>query len=214
VVHGPQPRGYAQRTPKKMIAAALRGALSDRAREGRVHVISDLVSGDAPSTKSALAALRNVATTDKVLVVLHRDDDLAWLSLRNAATVHTLTVEQLNAYDVLVSDEVVFTSAALQAYVARSGASLTVESTEDMRAEPVEALKPPGSYTGTEPPSGYDIKGNAVSMKYHTPESPYYTRTVTEVWFNSVEAAEAAGFSNAQGDTGAESDDEPEGETE
>ena len=122
VVHGPQPRGYAQRTPKKMIAAALRGALSDRAREGRVHVISDLVSGDAPSTKSALAALRNVAAIDKVLVVLHRDDDLAWLSLRNVATVHALTVDQLNAYDVLVSDEVVFTSAALQAYVARSGA--------------------------------------------------------------------------------------------
>jgi large subunit ribosomal protein L4 len=130
-VHGPQPRGYAQRTPKKMIAAALRGALSDRAREGRVHVISDLVSGDVPSTKSALAALRNVATTDKVLVVLHRDDDLAWLSLRNVATVHTLTVEQLNAYDVLVSDEVVFTSPALQAYVARSGASLSVESDEE-----------------------------------------------------------------------------------
>ncbi len=126
-VHGPQPHGYAQRTPKKMIAAALRGALSDRAREGRVHVISDLISGDAPSTKSALAALRNVASTDKVLVVLHRDDDLAWLSLRNVATVHALTVDQLNAYDVLVSDEVVFTSPALQAYVARSGAGLAIE---------------------------------------------------------------------------------------
>ena len=226
VVHGPQPRGYAQRTPKKMIAAALRGALSDRAREGRVHVISDLVSGDAPSTKSALAALRNVAAIDKVLVILHRDDDLAWLSLRNAATVHTLTVDQLNAYDVLVSDEVVFTSAALQAYVARSGASLDVENTEDDTAvEPVDELRTApstgsgdisadapygaGSYVGTEPPNGYDIKGNEDSMKFHTPESPYYTRTIAEVWFNSVEAAEAAGFSNAQGDTGAESDDEP-----
>jgi large subunit ribosomal protein L4 len=208
-VHGPHPHGYAQRTPKKMIAAALRGALSDRAREGRLHVISDLVSGDMPSTKNALAALRNVATSDKVLVVLHRDDDLAWLSLRNVAAVHALTVDQLNAYDVLVSDEVVFTSPALQAYVARSGASLAIEGGEEL-AEPIE----PPLVATTEPPTGYDIKGNADSMKYHTPESPYYTRTVAEVWFDSVEAAEAAGFSNAQGDTGAESDEEPEGVTE
>ena len=118
VVHGPQPHGYAQRTPKKMIAAALRGALSDRARDGRVHVISDLVSGDAPSTKSAVAALRGITDSEKVLVVIHRDEDLAWLSLRNVITVHTIAVDQLNAYDVLVNDEVVFTSAALDAFVA------------------------------------------------------------------------------------------------
>ena len=118
IVHGPQPHGYAQRTPKKMIAAALRGALSDRARDGRVHVVSELVSGDTPSTKAALAALRAVTSSDKVLVVLHRDDDLAWLSLRNAATVHALAVDQLNAYDVLVSDEVVFTATALATFVA------------------------------------------------------------------------------------------------
>ena len=87
-----------------MIAAALRGALSDRARDGRVHVVSDLVSGDVPSTKSALTALAKVAPSanlDKVLVVLHRDEDLAWLSLRNAAAVHAIAVGQLNAYDVL-----------------------------------------------------------------------------------------------------------------
>ncbi len=122
VVHGPQPHGYAQRTPKKMIAAALRGALSDRARDGKVFVVSDLVSGDAPSTKQALAALAKVTGSDKLaaktLVVLHRDDDLAWLSLRNAAAVHALAVGQLNAYDVLVNDAVVFTSAALEAFVA------------------------------------------------------------------------------------------------
>ena len=129
-VHGPQPRGYAQRTPKKMIAAALRGALSDRARDGRVYVISELVSGDLPSTKTALAAIRAAASTDKVLVVLHRDEDLAWLSLRNVVTVHAIAVDQLNAYDVLVSDEVIFTEAALASYVARS---------DGMRAEPVEA---------------------------------------------------------------------------
>jgi large subunit ribosomal protein L4 len=123
VVHGPQPHGYAQRTPKKMIAAALRGALSDRARDGRVHVVSELVTGDVPSTKSALAALAKVtdqvSLTKKVLVVLHRDEDLAWLSLRNAATVQAIAVDQLNAYDVLVSDAVVFTTAALDSYVSR-----------------------------------------------------------------------------------------------
>jgi large subunit ribosomal protein L4 len=129
-VHGPQPRNYAQRTPKKMIIAALRGALSDRAREGRVHVVSELASGDTPSTKTALAALGAATTSDKVLVVIHRDEDLAWLSLRNVATVHAIAVDQLNAYDVLVNDEVVFTSAALQAYVDRGSANT--------RPEPVE----------------------------------------------------------------------------
>jgi large subunit ribosomal protein L4 len=141
-VHGPQPHGYAQRTPKKMIAAALRGALSDRARNGRVYVISELVSGDLPSTKTALAAVRAAASTDKVLVVLHRDEDLAWLSLRNVVTVHAIAVDQLNAYDVLVSDEVVFTEAALAAYVARAGQGRSaepVEGPEAMPAEPVEA---------------------------------------------------------------------------
>jgi large subunit ribosomal protein L4 len=118
IVHGPHPHGYAQRTPKKMIAAALRGALSDRARDGRVHVVADLISGDVPSTKTALATVRSATEAEKVLVVLHRDDDLAWLSLRNAATVHALAVDQLNAYDVLVSDDVVFTRSALDAFVA------------------------------------------------------------------------------------------------
>jgi large subunit ribosomal protein L4 len=118
IVHGPHPHGYAQRTPKKMIAAALRGALSDRARDGRVHVVADLISGDVPSTKTALATVRSATAAEKVLVVLHRDDDLAWLSLRNAATVHALAVDQLNAYDVLVSDDVVFTRTALDAFVA------------------------------------------------------------------------------------------------
>jgi large subunit ribosomal protein L4 len=133
IVHGPQPHGYAQRTPKKMIAAALRGALSDRARDGRVHVISDLVSGDVPSTKSAVAALRGITASEKVLVVIHRDEDLAWLSLRNVITVHTIAVDQLNAYDVLVNDEVIFTSSALEAFVAgaiagRSGKAIARES--------------------------------------------------------------------------------------
>jgi len=137
VVHGPQPRGYAQRTPKKMIAAALRGALSDRARDGRVHVVTDLVSGDVPSTRVALNALATVASSPKVLVVLHRDDDLAWLSLRNAAAVHAIAVDQLNAYDVLVNDDVVFTSAALEAYVSgpTSGRSVKAVATGSEAAD-------------------------------------------------------------------------------
>ena len=126
-VHGPQPRNYAQRTPKKMVTAALRGALSDRAREGRVHVVAELVSGDTPSTKAAVAALGAVTSSDKVLVVLHRDEDLAWLSLRNVAKVHAIAVDQLNAYDVLVNDEVIFTSAALEAYVNRDSTASEAE---------------------------------------------------------------------------------------
>ncbi|MCW3157094.1 50S ribosomal protein L4 [Micropruina sonneratiae] len=115
VVHGPQPRSYAQRTPKKMIVAALRGALSDRARSGNVHVIDSLVTGETPSTKAALAALAEVGG-GKILVALSRDEDVAWLSLRNVASVHALAVDQLNAYDVLNSDDVVFTTAALAAF--------------------------------------------------------------------------------------------------
>ncbi|MFZ1284819.1 MAG: 50S ribosomal protein L4 [Propionicimonas sp.] len=115
VVHGPQPRSYAQRTPKKMIAAALRGALSDRAREGRIHVVSAIVAGETPSTKAALQALSGIGGA-KLLVVLGRDEDVAWLSLRNVPSVHALAVDQLNAYDVLVSDDVLFTTAALAAF--------------------------------------------------------------------------------------------------
>jgi large subunit ribosomal protein L4 len=133
-VHGPQPRSYAQRTPKKMITAALRGALSDRARDGRVHVVSELVSGDVPSTKAALAVLAAVTTSDKVLAVIHREEDLAWLSLRNVMRVQVIVVDQLNAYDVLVNDDVVFTSAALQAYVDRGSAPTRPEPIEDSDA--------------------------------------------------------------------------------
>jgi large subunit ribosomal protein L4 len=118
IVHGPQPRDYTQRTPKKMKAAALRGALSDRAREDRVHVVSTFVDGDAPRTKSALATLQAVTSAKRVLVVLDRDDDLNWVSLRNVPQVHLIEAGQLNTYDVLVADEVVFTEAALAEFVA------------------------------------------------------------------------------------------------
>jgi large subunit ribosomal protein L4 len=116
-VHGPQPRSYGQKTPKKMKAAALRGALSDRARFGRVHVVSALVEGDVPKTKDALAALRSVTDAEKVLLVLDREDDLTWLSIRNVPEVHVLMADQLNTYDVLCNDDVVFTEQAYRAFV-------------------------------------------------------------------------------------------------
>ena len=141
VVHGPTPRDYAQRTPKKMIAAALRGALSDRARDGQIFIVSEIVSGDAPSTKAAIASLTKVAgDLSKVLVVIDRFEDVAWLSLRNVPTVHAIAVDQLNTYDVLVNDKVVFTSAALAAFVAgpASGKSAKAVATESEAAAEAE----------------------------------------------------------------------------
>jgi large subunit ribosomal protein L4 len=117
VVHGPVPRDYSQRTPKKMKAAALRGALSDRARDGRVHVVEGFVSGDRPSTKAAIATLGKVTDARRVLVVLGRDDDLNLLSLRNEPRVHLIEANQLNTYDVLVNDVVVFTKEALDEFL-------------------------------------------------------------------------------------------------
>jgi len=117
VVHGPQPRSYVKRTPKKMKAAALRGALSDRARAGRVHVVEGLVDGDTPSTKQAIAALRRISERPRALIVLERGDEVTWLSLRNVVDVHILAADQLNTYDVLLSDDVVFIKSAYDAFV-------------------------------------------------------------------------------------------------
>ena len=153
VVHGPTPRSYAQRTPKKMKAAALRGALSDRARHGRVHVVSGLVGGDAPSTKAAVAMLANVSERRHVLVVVQRADEIAWKSLRNAETVHLLAPDQLNTYDVLVSDDVVFTSAALEAFLAgpargKSASATALESeVEEVPAATEQPVKKPAAKT-------------------------------------------------------------------
>jgi large subunit ribosomal protein L4 len=119
--HGPQPRSYAQRTPKKMKAAALRGALSDRAASERVYVVTSFVEGDVPRTKDALAVLNAVTggATRNILVVTLHDDEISWKSLRNVPAVHLLAEDQLNTYDVLASDHVVFTEAALRAFVER-----------------------------------------------------------------------------------------------
>ncbi len=136
VVHGPQPRSYAQRTPKKMIQAALRGALSDRAREGLVFVVDQFGIGETPSTRQAAQRLASVGDFTRYLVVLDRGDDTSWLSLRNLPGVHTLAVDQLNAYDVVVSDAVVFTAAALEALAAgpAKGKSVKAVATESEAA--------------------------------------------------------------------------------
>jgi large subunit ribosomal protein L4 len=118
VVHGPVPRDYSQRTPKKMKAAALRGALSDRARESRVHVVEAFVAGETPSTKAALATLQALELDlAKTLIVLGPDDELNWISLRNLPLVHLIEAGQLNTYDVLCADHVVFTKEALEEFL-------------------------------------------------------------------------------------------------
>lgn len=119
-VHGPTPRSYGQRTPKKMKAAALRGALSDRARNDRVHVVSAVVEADAPSTKTAAAMVRRVTEREQVLFVVQRSDSNGWKSLRNMANVHVIAPDQLNTYDVLVSDDVIFTAGALSDFLDRA----------------------------------------------------------------------------------------------
>jgi large subunit ribosomal protein L4 len=121
VSHGPVPRDYAQKTPKKMKAAALRGALSDRASSERVFVVTSFVESDVPRTKDALAVLNKVTdgAVRNVLVVTEHEDELSWKALRNVPFVHLLAEDQLNTYDVLLSDYVVFTKAALDAFVER-----------------------------------------------------------------------------------------------
>ena len=119
IVHGPHPRDYSQRTPKKMIAAALRGALSDRARGGRIHVVDSLSVGEKPSTKVVAQLVNDIATTRHVLIVLERSDELSYKSVRNLQSVHVLPYDQLNAYDVLVSDDIIFTKGAFDAFVSR-----------------------------------------------------------------------------------------------
>lgn len=242
-VHGPKPRDYSQRTPKKMIAAALRGALSDRVRSGRVHVVDFLVEGDKPSTKNAVDALLQITQRPRILVVIDRADTVTPLSLRNIHDLVLLPFDQLNAYDVLLSDDIVFTKAAYDGFVAARSAEgvdtikLSNAATEVVekgvakapakkaaakkapakKAEPkAEKAETPAAdkteeapaATKTQPygpgskaplksgnaPKGFDIKGNADSMKYHLADSQWYEQTVAEVWFDTVESAEAAGF--------------------
>jgi large subunit ribosomal protein L4 len=228
IVHGPQPRSYAQRTPKKMIAAALRGALSDRARDGRIHVVESLVTGDKPSTRGALQALAGVVSERaNFLVVLERSDAVTWLSLRNAHEVHIVAVDQVNTYDVLASDDIVFTQGAYDAFVsgtASSGASrasLAEAPAADDVTEAPAAKAPAAEASGaTEPvadekpalpmgakaplksggaPKGYEVKGNADSGLYHEPDGQWYDATEAEFYFKTADDAQAAGFTRAGG---------------
>jgi large subunit ribosomal protein L4 len=130
VVHGPKPRDYAQRTPKKMIAAALRGALSDRARNGRIHAVTELLAGQTPSTKSAREFLGTLTDRKQVLVVLGRSDETGVKSVRNLPGVHVLAPDQLNTYDVLRADDVVFSVEALNAYIGANTAANTASPEE------------------------------------------------------------------------------------
>jgi len=140
VVHGPTPRRYTQRTPKKMKAAALRAALSDRARDSRLHIVEGIVDGDSPSTKAAIAVIAALTTRPRTLVVIERGDDVAWLSLRNVDTIHTLSVDQLNTYDVLLSDDVVFTKGAYDAFVGGPATGKSVKAVAtSTEAETLEA---------------------------------------------------------------------------
>ena len=124
--HAVRPRDYAQRTPKKMIAAALRGVLSDRQRNDRLHVL-DQIAAEA-STKNALTAVRQFSERKNLLVVVSRSEDLAWRSLRNAENLHLLVPDQLNAYDILKSDDVVFSEAAIKDFLKAKTAGKSVKS--------------------------------------------------------------------------------------
>jgi len=134
--HAVRPREYSQRTPKKMIKAALAGVLSDRQRNERIHVLEAF--GANPNTKAALAAARQFSDRKNLLVVLARTEDVAWRSLRNADNVHLLVPDQLNAYDVLKSDDVVFTDAAIKDFLNGSakgkGAKATAREGEEVNA--------------------------------------------------------------------------------
>ena len=220
IVHGPHPRSYDQRTPKKMKAAALRGALSDRARNDRIHVVDSLVSGTVPSTKAALASLTSLSDRTRYLVVLERTDSTTWLSLRNAHQVHIVAVDQLNTYDVLASDDVVFTQAAYDVFVGGAQgeksepkaakkvakkAAATTAAKADVAPEssdlPQGAKAPLKSGNA---PKGYDVKGNADSGLYHEPEGQWYDATEAEFFFKSAQDAEAAGFKRAGGGSAAD----------
>lgn len=137
ITHGPKPRDYDQRTPKKMISAAIKGALSDRARNGRLHVVSEFAIGTSPSTKAAAAIISKLTDGRNILVVLDRSDETSYKSLRNLQGVHVLPVDQLNAYDILLSDDLVFTKSALDAYISgpAKGASAKAVATEAEAAQ-------------------------------------------------------------------------------
>jgi large subunit ribosomal protein L4 len=202
VALGPKPRSYAQKTPKKMVKLALRSALSDRANEGKVVVV-DAWGWDAPSTKAAKAALAGLGIDGTVLVVVGRDDAAAALSFRNLPEVQLVAPAELNAYDVLSNEYVVFTADTLPAPAAEAPTSEVADAaTVEAEEAPVASseFEPTGWPGGVKAdaegngPETHLIKGNADSMLYHVPGSSHYRRTKAEVWFDTEGHAEAAGF--------------------
>ena len=154
VALGPKPRTYRQRTPKKMIQLALHSALSDRAAEGRV-VVLDNWGFDAPKTKDAKAALNALGVGGKVLVVLQPDDDTVGKSFRNLPDVSTLIAPELNAYDVLCNDWVIFTQATLPGGTADSASPV------DATATAAEAPATPSAPAGVPSSSGAAVDWDA-----------------------------------------------------
>ena len=220
VALGPKPRKYDQKTPKKMIKLALRSALSDRAAEGKVVVV-DAWNFEKPKTKDAIAALSALGVTGKALVVVGNDDDAVIRSFLNLPEVQLIEINELNAYDILCNDFIVFSQATLPGTSVAASAPAPKKAAAKKAAAPkadkpaaatkVAALVdlpeaeiapaaadlPKGAVAANEDgsaPEGYDIKGNADSGLYHVPGSAFYSRTVAEFWFATAEDAEAAGF--------------------
>jgi len=206
VALGPKPRKYDQKTPKKMVKLALKSALSDRANEGKIIVV-DSWGIDTPKTKTAKVALDALGITGTALVVVGRDDAAAALSFRNIPSVQIIGPGELNAYDVLCNEWIVFTKDVVPASVVADRADAAAKpakqasvTADDEVTAPAESDAPygEGSHAPLDDdsePEGFPIKGNADSMLYHGPDSAYYGQTVAEVWFATEEAAEAAGFS-------------------
>jgi large subunit ribosomal protein L4 len=217
VAHGPKPRKYDQKTPKKMIKLALRSALSDRAADGKIVVV-DSWGFDAPKTKDAKKLLGALGIEGSALVVVDIDDTNTIKSFLNLPEVQLIESRELNAYDVLCSDYIIFSHATLPGggevidKPAKKAAAKTAEAPkQDAKAAPAKkaAAKAPeivssddkplpaGAHAATEdgePPRGYKIKGNADSGLYHVPGSAFYDRTIAEIWFKTAEDAETAGF--------------------
>jgi large subunit ribosomal protein L4 len=202
VAHGPKPRKYDQKTPKKMIKLALRSALSDRAADGKIVVV-DSWGFDAPKTKDAKKLLTNLGVEGSVLVVVDIDETNTIKSFLNLPDVQLIESRELNAYDVLCSDYVIFSHATLP------GGGEVLEKKSPAKKSPAKKAATPeiasaddkplpaGAHAATEDgeaPRGYKIKGNADSGLYHVPGSAFYDRTVAELWFKTAEDAEAAGF--------------------
>jgi len=197
VVHGPVPRDHSQRVNKKMKAAALRGALSDRARAGAVYVVDSFVTGETPRTKDALAALAEVTESRKVLVVLGIEDELNWLSLRNLAQVHLLEAGQLNTYDVLNSDAVVFTAAGLDEFL----------------GEPVERVEVEVKSVSTKKKQALDDDEDEAPKSRKSAKSKAKADEAEAVADTEADD-DAAADDDAEAEAPVEADDETEGEDE